>query len=775
MEILEKQKIIKILACTLILSFVGCGGGGGGGGGSSAPSVNPIPNSPNIEIPNINDGSYNIGHNINTNNTISGKINLSGDKTVGITGKNINSSSEIYIEDIRNENINNLKNHSFGIFSENGKVNFTGKINLSGDKTVGIFGNNSDITNNGEIKSINSSESIGIFSKGTNGIARNNGFINLFSNKAVGMFLDNSLGVNNRIISSNSNNKAIGIFAIGKNSNAINNKEIFIDSNNEGYGMIAGYGARATNNGTITILNKGYGMVAYKGGYALNDINGVINLSSKASGGMLAYGEGAVVENRGTIIIDRNNSIIKDGDELKAIDGGKIINKGIIKKDGYIDLISKNGIYSIGTERNGNYGKIQSNSLNINGNLEIDTEIVKENYRNEYVLEDIFVADTININENVSIKSDSLLYDAKLKNNNNGNLDGILTRNDKELGDFVGNKLEKTAKVFSEYYDEENYKNLDEVSKNIINKIDVSNENSLNENLAQLTPSIYGNRKNQVLELNNLFEEGRRNAIHGMNGKENNFVLLEDFYKINSKDEIDGYKNLVSGFLRTKKVGENDYLSFGYSHSEIDYENDMIGKIESIHFGADKIIKADENILKFGGGFEYNFHKNEREVFNENISSKFNSYGLNSYGEVGRKYENNIIFEPFMRYNIVYYKLSSFDENIDNFILDIKDEDFLIVKPEIGMRVNKKFGKLNLYSNIKYSYEINREKDKVRYEYKNLGKTITLENNKSNEGNLDIKLGTSYIDENFEINFHLGKEFSNRNKEYIELSIGYKF
>lgn len=771
MEILEKQKIIKILACTLILSFAGCGGGGGG---SSAPSVNPIPNSPNIEIPNINDGSYNVGHDINTDITVSGKIKLIGERIVGITGKNINSSSEIYIEDIRNENTNNLKNHSFGIFSENGKVNFTGKINLSGDKTVGIFGNNSDITNNGEIKSINSNESIGIFSKGTNGIARNNGIINLSSNKAIGMFLDNSLGINNDIINLSSN-KAIGMFAIGKNSSVMNNKEIFIDSKNEGYGMIAGYGAKATNSGVITIINKGYGMVAYKGGYALNDIGGVINLSSKANGGMLAYGDGSVVENRGVINIDKNNSIIKNGEELKAVNGGKIINKGRIERNGNIDLISQSGVYSIGTERNGNYGKIQSKSLNINGNLEIDTEIVKENYRDKYVLENVFVADSINVNENVSIKSNSLLYDAKLENNNNGNLDGVLTRNNKKLGDFVGNKLQKTAKVFSEYYSEENYKNLDEISKNIINKIDVSNGKNLEKSLSQLTPSIYGNRKNQVLELNNLFEEGRKNAIHGMNGKENNFVLLEDFYKINSKNEIDGYKNLVSGFLGTKKVGENDYLSFGYSHSEIDYENDMSGKIESIHFGADKIIKANENTLKFGGSFEYNFHKNEREVFNENISSKFNSYGVNSYGEIGRKYENNIIFEPFMRFNIGYYKLSSFDENIDNFILDIKDEDFLFVKPEIGMRTNKKIGKLNLYSNIKYSYEINREKDKVRYEYKNLGKVITLENNESNEGNLDIKLGTSYINENFEINFNLGKEFLNRNKEYIELNIGYRF
>ncbi len=153
------------------------------------------------------------------------------------------------------------------------------------------------------------------------------------------------------------------MYVVGKDGYAINNKEITINSKNLGYGMVAGYGATAKNNGTINIKNKGYGMYAFSGGYALNGEGAVINLSSVADGAMLADGNGSVVENRGTINIDKDNTIIKKGEELKAINGGRIINKGIINKNGDLFLSMDRGFYQIGTSENGSYGKIKSKNL----------------------------------------------------------------------------------------------------------------------------------------------------------------------------------------------------------------------------------------------------------------------------------------------------------------------------------------------------------------------------------------------------------------------------
>lgn len=780
MKILKKIEIIKILICIVITSFVGCGGGGGGG---SNTTIRPTPNVPNINIPNVIDknSGYGIKYKINNENTLNSNFSLSGDKVVGIYGEKINFSGILKIDDTRpineeNENLKTLNNFSFGIFSEDGQLNNKGEIKLSGDKVVGFFGNNSDITNNGEISSISSNKVIGIFSTGSKGITRNNGDINLIGkNEVVGLYSDNSSGVNNGTINLSSKNFTVGMIAFGKDGAVVNNNKIFINSQNKGYGMIAGNGAKAINNGMITINNKGYGMVAFNGGYALNERNAIINLGSNAFGAMIADGENSIIENRGVINIDKNNTFIKEGKELQAINGGKIINSGIINKEGNIDLNMNEGIYSIKTEIDGNYGKIQSQSLNIDGNLEINTGIVKGSYKDEYLLKNIFVADKIDIGKDLNINSDSLLYDTKLEANEEGNIDGILIRNDKELSDFVKEDLKKTANIFTKYFDEEKYISLDEYSKNIIDRIDITDKNSLEKNLSDLTPSLYVNRRYEILQLKDLFQEKRREAIEGIKDNEYNFTILEDYYKVNSKDGIEGYKNITSGFVATKSLEKNKYLSFGYSYSDVDYKGDEKGKINTIHIGMDKMFKIDENILKIGGSGEYNFHKNQREFSEIGIDSKFKSYGVSSYGEISKQYTNKIEFEPFIRFELGYYETESFEENINNFIIDIEKDNILFVKPEIGIKLNKKLEKLNLYSNIKYSYGINRGKDKVEYRYKNLNEVSNFESDYSEGKSLDIKLGTNYTNEKFDFNFNLGKSFENRDKEYIELNIGYRF
>lgn len=780
MKILKKIEIIKILICIVITSFVGCGGGGGGG---SNTTIRPTPNVPNINVPNVIDknSGYDIKYKINNENTLNSNFSLNGDKVVGIYGEKINFSGILKIDDTRpkneeNENLKTLNNFSFGIFSEDGQLNNKGEIKLSGDKVVGFFGNNSDITNNGEISSISSNKVTGIFSTGSKGITRNNGDINLIGkNEVVGLYSDNSSGVNNGTINLSSKNFTVGMIAFGKDGAVVNNNKIFINSQNKGYGMIAGNGAKAINNGMITINNKGYGMVAFNGGYALNERNAIINLGSNAFGAMIADGENSIIENRGVINIDKNNIFIKEGKELQAINGGKIINSGIINKEGNIDLNMNEGIYSIKTEIDGNYGKIQSQSLNIDGNLEINTGIVKGSYKDEYLLKNIFVADKIDIGKDLNINSDSLLYDTKLEANEEGNIDGILIRNDKELSDFVKEDLKKTANIFTKYFDEEKYISLDEYSKNIIDRIDITDKNSLEKNLSDLTPSLYVNRRYEILQLKDLFQEKRREAIEGIKDNEYNFTILEDYYKVNSKDGIEGYKNITSGFVATKSLEKNKYLSFGYSYSDVDYNGDEKGKINTIHIGMDKMFKIDENILKIGGSGEYNFHKNQREFSEIGIDSKFKSYGVSSYGEISKKYDNKIELEPFIRFELGYYEAESFEENINNFIIDIEKDNILFAKPEIGIKLNKKLEKLNLYSNIKYSYGINRGKDKVEYRYKNLNEVSNFESDYSEGKSLDIKLGTNYTNEKFDFNFNLGKSFENRDKEYIELNIGYRF
>ena len=784
MKELKNFKFIKLVGIVSFIFFTGCGGGGGGGGGNV--TVRPtIPNPPSINIPNVEDP--NSGYSVATPEAIK-KGEVSGSKVIGIKGKYVVFSGEVKIKDtseVKVKSTNNLDGYSFGVFSKGGNVGNTGKISLQGDKIVGIFSENSKVSNNSEINTefdrknnlYLANDVVGIFAKDTGSkLIQNNGRIDIYGkNSSKGMYLYNSTGLNNGIINTTSDIEAVGMYTIGSNSSAINNQEITINSKNLGYGMVAGYGATAKNNGTINIKNKGYGIYAFSGGYALNGEGAVINLSSVADGAMLADGNGSIVENRGTINIDKDNTIIKKGEELKAINGGRIINKGVINKNGDLFLSMDSGFYQIGTSENGSYGKIKSKNLSINGNLEIDSTITKGSYKEEYLLEDVFEAEKLTLDKNTNVLSNSILYDALLEKNSFGNIDGKLVKNGKELKDFVKDDLDLTASIFNKYYNEENYLALDEASKNILDRIDLSNDKGLEKSLEGLTPRIYGNIQKEILDINSLFEENRINSLENIGNKENDFVLLENYQKVEDDKNILGYKNLTSGFLGTKSLGKDSYLSVGYGYSNVDYDNDDDSKIHSINVGIDKVIEENDTIFKVGFGGLYNYHKNTRKYGSQEIKSKFDSYGINSYFEVSKIFKNkNIDFVPFVGASLGYYSSESFDENINNFILDIEKQDFISCEPRLGVEIRKSIKDLEIFSKILYSYELGNMDKNMDYTYRNLKEKNKIENYQEKDS-IDLKVGAKYSKENIWIVTNIGKDFAEKDSKYIEFNFGYKF
>lgn len=784
MKELKNFKFIKLVGIVSFIFFTGCGGGGGGGGGNV--TVRPtIPNPPSINIPNVEDP--NSGYSVATPEAIK-KGEVSGSKVIGIKGKYVVFSGEVKIKDtseVKVKSTNNLDGYSFGVFSKGGNVGNTGKISLQGDKIVGIFSENSKVSNNSEINTefdrknnlYLANDVVGIFAKDTGSkLIQNNGRIDIYGkNSSKGMYLYNSTGLNNGIINTISDIEAVGMYTIGSNSSAINNQEITINSKNLGYGMVAGYGATAKNNGTINIKNKGYGMYAFSGGYALNGEGAVINLSSVADGAMLADGNGSIVENRGTINIDKDNTIIKKGEELKAINGGRIMNKGVINKNGDLFLSMDSGFYQIGTSENGSYGKIKSKNLSINGNLEIDSTITKGSYKEEYLLEDVFEAEKLTLDKNTNVLSNSILYDALLEKNSFGNIDGKLVRNGKELKDFVKDDLDLTANIFNKYYNEENYLALDEASKNILDRINLSSGKDLEKSLEELTPRIYGNIQKEILDINSLFEENRINSLENIGSKENDFVLLENYQKVEDDKNILGYKNLTSGFLGTKSLGKDSYLSVGYGYSNVDYDNDDDSKIHSINIGIDKVIEENDTIFKVGFGGLYNYHKNTRKYGSQEIKSKFDSYGINSYFEISKIFENkNIDFVPFVGASLGYYSSESFDEDINNFILDIEKQDFISCEPRLGFEVRKSIKDFKVFSKLSYSYELGNIDKNLDYTYRNLNEKNRLENYQEKDS-LDLKVGAKYSKENIWIVTNIGKDFTEKDSKYIEFNFGYRF
>lgn len=763
MNLLKDKKLI--IAFLIILSFSGCGGGGGGS--SSSPQTKP-----DINIPNVEEKEYEIGFKALFSEDIKERFNFSDDKIVGIYGKDITFSGNLKINDLisQNDKGGSLNGYSVGLLSKNGNIINSGEIILSGDKVAGIYGKN-NILNNGTIKTFEkTNNAIGIISDNGN-LIKNNGIIDISAEKkAIGILSNNSKVINNNLIKVTSNSKAVGIYGTGKNSKIINNGKILI--NGKGYGIVVENGAVGRNNGEININGKGYGMYALSGGKAINEKNAIINLSSEANGAMMADGKNSLVENYGIINIDKNNTFIKKGEKLKAINGGRIINQGIINSVDKVVLNSESGVYTIGTDKSGNYGVIKSKDLEINGNIEIESEITKGSYKKEYTLNNVFGADNIQLNE-INLYTDSLLYEAKIKKNDSKNINGKLIRNEKELTDFVGENLKNTAKIFTKYYNEKKYNSLDENSKEILDRININDEKLLNKNLEELTPFIYGNIQNQMKDIQDLFQENRLKSIKNLD-KEMNFTLIENYSKINSNKNIFGYKNSTTGFLISKNLGNKNYLSLGYGYSDVKYTNNEDANIHSLNIGLDKIIKNENISCEMGLDFGYNYHKNNRKFDGQEIKSDFNSYMIGTYGKISKEYNEIIDIIPYVKLDLRYYTFDDFEENINNFIIKIEEENVVSVKPEIGIELEKIKDELKFNSKIGYSYEIGNNDKELSYIYKNIDTKNTI-NNRETKDNLSVKVGVSYEKEKILGELNFGKDFINKNSEFVELKFIYKF
>lgn len=787
-ENIYKKIIISILA-TLALTACGGGGGGGGGGGSSAPPPTPLPEPPEIQKPNIditkpdsNTGvlAYKNGdifHGKYENKDI---ISMSGNSVIGAKGENVKVpyGKTIEIVDTKGaeailgsgiDKITDLTGYSYGIYSKNGEIKNLGDIVLGGDSAVGIYGENSSVINSGTISG-NGNNLVGILGINSKEFKTviNNGEISLKGNNVIGMKLHRASGVNNDVINIDSPN-GIGISVVGKNSIAINNGDINIAGN--GIGIYAGYQASGRNNstGNINILGNGYGMYANNHGYVLNE--GTITLSANAKGAMVADGTGSVAENRGNIVIDSSNQAIKNN-ELQAINGGQVINSGTITYTDNATISAVGGTYMISGTDEENYGKVKADSININGNIVVDGDIVKGSYKENYTFEKVFDADQIEFDENYKLVSNSLLYDSKLEKDEDGDYNSKLIRNDKNISDFANSNYLSSAKMLDRYFSEENYNSLNSDGKKLIDLLNISNINGLNENLRDLTPSLYANNIEIAKDISRKFESTKVDIIETLGEKDYNFALIGDYNKLDSKDSIVGYKMKTTGVLGSFAI-KDGYVSLGYGYSDVDFKDDSNGETNSLYLAYDRYKKYDDFNLKYGVNGNYYFNEITREMksFKSSGDSKFDSYIVKAYGEISKRYSSFLDVEPYFGVDFGYYKSEDFEEN-SVVKIDIDNQDVLFVEPKVGTKIYKKFENLSLYGELEYSYEFRDDKD-LDYQYSGIVEKgrIDLDEDRGTS----FKIGAEYEKDGILLGLEAGKTIGNRDNDFVSAKIGYRF
>lgn len=776
---MKNNILVKSIILSLItISLTACGGGGGGGGSNG--NVTPTP--PNIipepdENGNITDTVVINKDNITLNIPI--KIESNSNKTGVLINNNgvITLNNNIELKDSNGITENNYI--LIGVEANSGaEIRNLGKLKIeTKGNAIGFNLKNSDLINNGEINIGVPKDKLGIGIKASgDSKVVNNGQISGKGN-VIGIETSNGAIASNNYseikrnsieLTSVDGSSVTGMKALSS-STAINNGMINI--NGQGYGMYADGNSKIQNNGTININGQGYGMYVKGGSYALNE--GVINLSSQANGGMVADGNGSIVENKGTINVDTNNSLTKDK-VVTAINGGKVLNSGnIIFKD-KATIYSVDGLYTIGTSQDGSYGKVVAENIEIDGNVAIDSGISKGSYKDTYILEGVFEGE-VEFGDEYKVVSDSLLYDVNIVQGGNGNYDGKLVRNDKVISDFTGKDYTQTAKLFDKYFSENEYNSLNEAGKNLIDSINIEDENILKKNIKDLTPTLYANNSRIISEIGDSFKEQREKTILSLEEYDYNFSFIGNIMAVDSEEIIEGYDSQMTGFVGTMKLSDEKYLSLGYGYSDIDYDGDSEGNIHSIHLGVDNYKKYGALNLQYGVGGEYNFHKIDREMrsYNTKGESDFDSYGVKAYGKILKSYKSVVEIEPFISLGLGYYHVDNISEK-SNVTINVAEEDYLSIKPELGFDIAKKYDTIKLYGGVAYSYELGDMDKRVAYSYEGIVENNEIKDNQEN-GLLTTKIGVNFIKNSFTFGVEGGKNFGKRDNSFISGNIGYRF
>ena len=280
-------------------------------------------------------------------------ISVDMDNSVGILAKNNVSNGVDKISVLNNGKIAGSKTKSIGISATKSTVTnaAAGKIEMSGDKSAGIYGETeSTITNLGKIKMTNN-ESAGIFLK--NSDAENKNSITIEKSDSAGIYGE---------FSSNSHSmKNSGTINVG-NAGSSENKSAGM------YGLLTGGTLNITNEnaGNINVnMKKSAGIFAESSTGSNSDLNaenqGTVTVNGNESVGM--YGNKSTLKNSKDILVKSDQSTGMFGKN-----GADVLNSSNITVEGTSTGSQSTGIYVSDSGTKGkNAGTITLKSKNSTG------------------------------------------------------------------------------------------------------------------------------------------------------------------------------------------------------------------------------------------------------------------------------------------------------------------------------------------------------------------------------------------------------------------------
>ena len=302
--------------------------------------------------------------NITGNINNAGAVDLSGDKSIGIYSAGSNAVTINNTGTVKVGNSSNVSDPSIGIYSgiAGNTVTNSGTV-TAGDNSIGIYSNTGTVNSSGIMNIGNAG--VGVY--GTNAVINlNSGTINIGTNGAVGVYAESSAVTNSLSFDAGSHNYGFILTGGSFTNNAGTNSVIGTDS----VFMYSQQGTAVTNNGNLTMTgsdNVGFYLDKdsnYVGGAVITN-NGTIT-GTAGNNNVGIYNYGGTIDNYGTVAVGGSDIVISkgvvDSDKSKYAVGLYGENAAIINHSGATVTAGYGGYGIVAKGGTGsNYGTVTTN------------------------------------------------------------------------------------------------------------------------------------------------------------------------------------------------------------------------------------------------------------------------------------------------------------------------------------------------------------------------------------------------------------------------------
>jgi len=578
---------------------------------------------------------------------------------------------------------------------------------------------------------------------------------------------------------------SVGVYGAGVGTLFENKGNIIVD--NGGIGIFVKNGAIGINSGVITVKNNSsskhssVGITAHLGSLIINETTGIINVDDGV--GMLVAIEGTL-ENKGVINvvngigIQGRGTIINDGGIINILGTGSAIDTTragdltdgsvVIKNDGTVVI---NGNY---VTVNGAF--VASQPIELNGPY-VDIT----NFKGQTV--PLFSAPTVNGDINLSPNFATLgngyywkisdFYQSLAKDDNLGTIhvktSPIFISNIMQDGSLIIVKRPYADIIIGQQHDEL-YSGLDSllkkdavgtgkdslILKNLNLYLDRIYQSAgedksefyrkTSQMLAETRGDVYSTIQVRMEKIQESFDNSFNELLDSYNSTKNTGKFSVMYSKGTFKDDtvgIDNFDYKVQGLLYMREFeGKNNKnkkgynLGFAISKFEFDdgltYRKDSKEDAYSLRAGVYNVHNfGDRNTFRLISRLElgYNRHETERVMELDRIyknKGKYDSYMIS----LDNRFEKSLYgsfstkVDLFTGLYLEYGRIDGFREKGDGLELQMKDNDYFSIQPEIGIRSERRYYPLKslsfkIFAEGAYIYELGDSHDRNKIRVKN--------------------------------------------------------